>query len=574
MNELARRTGSPCPGIPHWKPLAQACILLAASCAASAQVPDAGRVLRESAPPLPLKPAPQPLALPLPAPVPLPAAPADQPSFVLKAVSFNGNTVFSGDALQALVADRLGQKVTLADLQLLAARVTEHYRLHEYILTQTVVPVQDVGAGKVEFSVLEGRLARVRIERLNDVAVPDSVVQAVVAGLPKGQPLTRPALERAVLMLSDMPGMATQASLEAGDEAGTYDLVLELKAAPRYNLSVDFDNQGSRATGEYRIGALARINSPSGRGDNIDLRLLNSFGKGLTFGRGSYELPLGGGGLRASLAYAHVEYELGKDFAALGAYGSADVAELALTYPLLRSRGQNLFGKAGLEFKRLNDHIGTVGDASLKHMQTLSAGVVYERRDSWMNGGYISAGLTGYYGNLDIRSPAALLLDQDGLGRHTNGHVARASYQLSRLQYLSANVSAYLALAGQWANKNLDSADKIAAGGPRTVRAFSGSTGIGDEAQIVNAELRWSVTPDTSLSLFYDIGRVRLNHRPMAGEENARTLSGFGLGLYWAVPGGAALRASVAWPRLNTGASGPGTEERSPRVYAQIVKVF
>lgn len=578
MNNVARRTPSPGHGIDrrpraHWSALAQAGVLFAASGACAAQVPDAGRMLREATPPIPFTPPQAPLAVPPAAPMAAPAPKAGQASFVLTAVSFNGNTVFTGEALQALVADTLGKRVTLADLQLLAARVTEHYRAHELILTQTVVPSQDITGGKVEFSVLEGRLGQVRIERINDVAVPDSVVQGLVAGLPKGQPMTRLALERAVLMLSDLPGMVTQASLEAGDEAGTFDLVLELKAAPRTNLSVDLDNQGSRATGEYRIGASARINSPFGRGDNFDLRLLNAFGKGLTFGRGSYELPVGARGVRASLAYARVEYELGKDFAALGAYGTADVVELAATYPLLRSRAQNLFGKASVEFKRLKDHLGTGSQASLKHMGNLAAGFVYERRDGWMSGGYVSASLTGYIGKLDIRSQADLLLDQDGFGRHTNGRFARASYQMSRLQYLSAKLSAYLALAGQWANKNLDSADKIAGGGPRTIRAFSGSTGIGDEARIVNAELRWSVTPDASLSLFYDIGRVCVNHTPLAGEDNHRSLSGYGLGLYWTVAGGAALRASVAWPRLNTGPSS-SNDERSPRAYAQLVKVF
>ena len=561
------------PGRPRWQTLAQAGVLLAASCASTAQVPDAGRMLREAA-----APPPGPVQAPPPgviaAPAPPPTAPASQPAFVLRAVSFTGNTEFSSDELQALLADRLGQSVTLADLKLLAARVTDHYRAHDFILSQTVVPMQDVSGGKVEFSVLEGRLGRVRIERLDKVGVADDVIDGAVAALPRGRPLTRRQLERAVLLLSDLPGLATQASLEAGDEAGTFDLVLELKAAPRYKLSVDVDNQGSRATGEYRIGALLRVNSPFGRADNFDLRLLNAFGKGLTFGRGSYELPLGGAGLRASLAYAHVQYELGRDFAALGAYGSADVAELALTHPLLRGRAQNLFGKAGVEVKRLSDHVGAVGTASLKQARNANAGLVYEGRDGWINGGYVSAGLTAYIGRLDIRSAADRLLDEDAFGRHTGGRFARASYQVSRLQYLGANTSAYLALAGQWTNKNLDSADKIAAGGPRAVRAFSGATGIGDEAAIANVEWRWSANPDTSVSLFYDIGRVRVNRRPMAAEDNARTLSGYGLGLYRSVAGGAALRASLAWPLRNSGAVPAGQAERSPRAYAQLVKVF
>lgn len=552
----------------------QGVALLAMSGAACAQVPDAGQALRESAPAQPMRLAPPAsVALP-PAAVTTADAPSG-PSFILNAIQFKGNTVFSDAELQALVRDAIGQPTTFAQLKLLAARITAHYRAANFILTDTMVPAQEIDGGKVEMSVLEGRLGRVRTERLNEVPVPDSVIDAIAAGLPTGRPLTQGELERAVLMLSDMPGMATQASLESGDVAGTYDLVIEAKAAPRTSLSVDVDNQGSRSTGRYRIGALGRINGPFGRGDNLDLRVLNSFGKGLTFGRLSYETPLGPPGLRVSLALGRVQYELGHDFAALDAYGSADVAELALSYPLLRGRLQNLFAKVSLEHKQLNDRIGAVQLDSRKRVQNLGAGLVYERRDQYLGGGFVSGALTAYAGNLAIRSAADLALDQGEFGRHTNGHYARATYSLSRLQYLSPRLSAYLALAGQWSNRNLDSADKIAAGGPRTVRAYPASAGIGDEAQVVNAELRWSVGGDTSLSAFYDAGRVRANRTPYAAETNRQTLSGAGFGLYQNLPSSMALRASVAWPTGHRSDTGAGTiNEHGARLYAQLVRIF
>jgi len=552
--------------------LTPACLLCGAW--AGAQVPDAGRALREAAPVQPPRPPATPAALPLPAPSapPAPAAPSSaQASFVLTGVSFVGNTRFSSQTLQALMADQLGRRVTLAELQMLAERVTQLYRESDYILTHTVVPAQDVSAGRVEFSVLEGRLGRVRVERIDDVRVREDLVRGMVARLPTDRPLTRGELERAILMLSDTPGLQAQTSLESGEQPGTYDLIIELKSAPRVNLSVDLDNEGSRATGEYRIGASVRVNSPLGRGDNLDLRLFNSLGKGLSFGRVSYETPVGFSGWRAGAGFSHVRYALGKDFAALDAYGSADVVDLTATYPLLRSRTQNLFAKAGLEYKQLRDHIGAVDLVSDKHTQDLNLGLVYERRDSSFGGGYTSASLTLYAGRLDLRSPEDLATDQAASGRHTDGRYLRAGYTISRLQSLGARLSAYAALAGQWADKNLDSADKIAVGGARAVRAYSSASGIGDEAQILNLELRWSLTPQASLSAFYDAGRVRTDHRPDAGVVvKHATLAGPGLGLYWTVANGAALRASLAWPKRSVA----GQDERSPRAYAQLVKMF
>lgn len=568
-----------------WRILAPACLLLGAAGAAgaqalpqlpaqvSAQIPDAGRALREATPAQALPPAPQ-TPLPLPAPTGVAAAAPGGASFVLGAVGFNGNTRFSSDTLAALMADRIGQRVTLADLQALAERINALYRAADYILIRTVVPAQDVTGGRVEFSVLEGRLDRVRIERIDDVRVKESLIEDVVSALPKGRPLTQRELERAMLMLSDLPGVAVQAALETGDQAGTYDLVVEARSAPRYNVSVDTDNQGSRSTGEYRIGAMARVNSPFGRGDNLDLRLLSAVGTGLHFGRVAYETPLGWPGLRTSVAYGRVQYELGKEFTALDAYGSADVLELAATYPLLRSRRQNLFAKLSLEVKQLKDNIGAVALASDKRMRDLALGVVYEGRDSLAGGGYTSANLTLYGGRLDLRSPEDLAADQDPSGAHTNGRFARASYAISRLQSLNASFSAYLALAGQWANKNLASADKIAVGGPRAVRAFSSASGIGDEATILNAELRWSATPGASLSAFYDIGRVRIEHDPRTSGTNHQTLGGPGLALYWNVVNGMALRASLAWQKRRGGVAAASPDERSPRAYAQLVKTF
>ncbi|MDB5960558.1 MAG: ShlB/FhaC/HecB family hemolysin secretion/activation protein [Massilia sp.] len=557
--------------------LLQLSLLALAGGSAQARQVDAGRALREASPPPPqVLPSPKLPALPV-GPPDTAAAPAaavrpGQAGFVLRKVRFNGNTAFDDATLAALLAERIGQRVTLDDLRAMAERITDHYRASRYVLTQTVVPQQDVSNGEVELSVLEGRFARLRIERLDDVRVDDKVVEAIGATLPRARPLSDRELERTVLLLSDLPGMATQASLEAGEAAGTYDLVVELKAVPRYNFSVDVDNQGTPSTGEYRAGALLRVNSPLGLGDNLDVRLLNSFGKGLNFGRLSYELPVGGNGLRTSLAYAHVQYELGRQFAELDANGAADVLELAATYPLLRGRTRNLFAKAALEAKRLRDDIDAVAQSARKQVVTANAGLVWEQRDSRYGGGFTSVAVTAYAGQLDIRSASERAVDQGPGGRRTGGRFVRASYQLSRLQAVSGNFNVYGALAGQWANRNLDSADKIAVGGPRSVRAFSGATGIGDEAAIATAEGRWSVGADTSLSLFYDLGRVRFNHAPLPGEANTRILSGYGAGLYAALMPALSLRASVAWPRRDSAA--PAGGERSPRAYAQLVKTF
>ena len=285
-------------------------VLMMAGPALHAQtVPSAGSVLRETAPPA-RRPAPPatPQVPNAPAAAVVAAEQAGAVSFVLREVQFSGNSAFDAAALNAVVADKIGHNVTFADLEALAARVTAHYREAGFVLAQVVLPAQDVAGGNVAMSVVEGKLGAIRIESEGNVRVSEDVVRKILAPLKPGMPLQKNQLERAMLLLTDLPGLAAQSSLESGTEPGTFDMIVDLKPGKRISYSIDADNYGSRATRETRVGAFMRVNSPFGVGDNLDLRVLSSTGKGLIFGRIGYERPLGYNGLRAGAAYSHLEY--------------------------------------------------------------------------------------------------------------------------------------------------------------------------------------------------------------------------------------------------------------------------
>lgn len=96
-----------CPGAHRLRGCARAGVALAALITippvGAQALPRAGDVLRESAPPTRVLPGTETAPL-LPEPVPAATAPAGGPTFALRAVRFNGNTVFASDRLQAEVA--------------------------------------------------------------------------------------------------------------------------------------------------------------------------------------------------------------------------------------------------------------------------------------------------------------------------------------------------------------------------------------------------------------------------------------------------------------------------------------
>lgn len=529
--------------------------------------PSAGGVLRETAPPPPAIP-PSPQVVPAPAAPTAPAArAADGPAFLLKAIRFTGNTVFTADELQPLVAERIGQANSLADLEALAMRVTEKYRTAGFMLAQAIVPVQDVTAGEVEISVFEGVLGKVRLEVDPAAPVRPAVIERIASRLKPGQPLHNRTLERVMLLLSDLPGIAPQAALEQGDVSGTTDVIIVIGPERRWEFSVDADNHGSRSTGEFRAGLLGRVNSPLRLGDNLDARIQLGSGGGLTYGRLGYELPVGGAGTRLGAAYSHLDYELGKDFAGLGGNGEADVVELTITHPLIRSRAHNLFGKIGWQEKWLDDRLS--GQDSGKRIRNFNFGLAYEQRDRLLGGGYTSASLTAFLGRLSFNSDRQHSADS---GRQTEGHFEHWNYSVSRLNALAGKFNLFFGITGQFSDKNLDGAEKISLGGPHAVRAYAPSEATVDEGHVANLELRYSLTPEVSLHGFNDWGWGRFNRRPSATDgNNDISLRAYGLGAFWAAPYGLTLRTSVAWRATGRVSTEP---DRAPRLYVQISKSF
>ncbi|MBS0511247.1 MAG: ShlB/FhaC/HecB family hemolysin secretion/activation protein [Proteobacteria bacterium] len=532
-------------------------------------VPDAGGALREATPPARvIPPTPEIKGMPAPPPAAV-TAPAGGPSFVLKGVRFSGSTLFSADALQALVADRVGQAVTLADLEALAERVTERYRQDGYLLAQAVVPVQEFGDGIVEMSVIEGTLGKVTLQVDPAARVEPQVLERILARLEPGQPLHGPTLERVMLLLSDLPGLAPQAALEQGDLAGTTDLIVTVGPRRNWSLILDADNYGSRASSEYRVGATGRLNGPLRLGDNLDARAQFGAAGRLAYGRLSYELPLGGNGTRLGASYSQVDYELGKDFSVLDASGRADVFELSLSHPIIRSRSRNLFARLGWQRKDLDDRIGLISRRDEKSVRTVFAGLAYEQRDNLLGGGYTSGALTAFFGDLDLGGVARA---EDRTGRRTEGSFQHWNYELSRLNQLVGPLNLFFGMTGQFADRNLTSAEKVSLGGPRAVRAYAPAEATVDEGHVANLELRYSVTPDLSLQGFYDWGWGKFNRKPAPGEVgNNVTLRGYGVGAFWGTADGFILRTSLAWRVTDRGVTDP---DRVPRLYMQVSKSF
>lgn len=501
-------------------------------------------------------------------PAPAPAA----QGFVLQRVLFKGATRIDAAELEALAGEQIGQPVAFADLQAIAQRATALYHARGYYLAQVVLPVQEVVGGTVEFSVIEGLLGRVTVEVDALAPISEERVRAVLAPLVPGEPLHRQRYERAMLLLSDLPGIRVQSAIEEGIAAGTTDLTVQVAPGKRVQGSVELDNYGTKEVGRERLGGTLRWASPARIGDNLDVRALVS-SEGMWFGRIAYEAPLGARGLRLGAGASRVSYDLAGAFEPLDATGTADIYDLGLTYPLIRQRGHNLFLRGYVDRKNLTDEFRAVDFKADKRVDGVGLGWAWERRDEFGGGGYWSSSGVLYLGHLKLLDEASRQVDGSIFGRDTAGSFTKLTVQVSRLQALMERLSLFVGLGGQLADRNLDASEKLALGGYRAVRAYPSGEVLVDEGAIANIELRYAVTEAFTAFMFYDVARGDLNHDPGPFDfDNERTLRGPGLGFNYTRPGNFSANLSLAWRTSDPAVTDGG--DRKPRAYFLLQKTF
>lgn len=496
-----------------------------------------------------------------------------QASFVLQGVEFVGATLVPESELQAAVAGMLGKTVTFADLQQLTIKAAAVYARHGFGLAQVFIPVQEVVDGRVKLSVVEGKLGEVAIDVAPDAPIRRERVAGMLAVLKSGEPLNTQDYERAMLLLSDLPGIKPKSTATVGSASGTNDLRVQIAARDRLQFGLGLDNNGTRDSGRLRVTGSMRWASPFDRGDNLDLRIMTAQGMHTAFGRISYETPVGYTGLRIGGGLARVQYELGGPFAPLEPTGVGTVADLSFNYPLIRQRTTNLFLRGTLENKRLVDRFEKVGLETRKRVRGASLALALEHRDRLGGGGYNSANLQIYRGTLSLQDPMARLLDRPPFGYATEGSFTKFTLQAARLQYLAPKWSLLMSVGLQSASRNLDPYEKLSLGGPKAVRAYATGEVLVDDGWLASLELRYSLRPEATLSVFYDAARGDMYHRRRIFDPDlGRSLRGYGIGFSWSKPGNVSMNLSVAWRATGPGLTDGG--DRNPRVYWSIQKAF
>jgi hemolysin activation/secretion protein len=529
-------------------------------------VPSAGTILQQNQPPR------QPMASSsgtgLTIARPDAAAAAPSAPFPVNEIRISGNTRFDSATLHALVADVEGHSLTLAQLEEAAKRITRYYQDHGYPLARAVIPAQEVHGGIVQLLVVEARYGKIRLD--NSSPVDQALLSSILSPLQAGQQIEQQPLDRSLLLLSDVPGVAPGATLKPGDAVGASDLQVDTAAGQTVTGNVSIDNYGNQYTGRPRVGGAVNVIDLLHRGDVLSLNVLSA-GDDMNYGRLSEELLLNGLGTRAGASFSALDYKLGHGLSALGGHGRADVANAWVKHPFIRSRDGNLYGQFEYDYKRLDDDIDSTGLRNDRHLDEVTASMTGDWRDAT---GASAGSLALTQGSLHFDDAAAQAAD--ALTARTRRTFSKWSASLNRVQAVASNDTLYVALSGQLSSVNLDASEKMVAGGPYTVRAYDMGALSGDRGLLANVEWRHElgqvVEGQLQAVVFFDAERITIDKSPWAAGSNNATLSGAGIGVNWYGPAQSTVKLALAGP---TGSRPEliGTRQ-SVRAWLELDKAF
>jgi hemolysin activation/secretion protein len=519
---------------PLEKLLASLCLICPVA-AIAAEFPDAGRTLQEMTPPIEI---PRSSDIELQYLEPSPRSEAAGPAVSLDSVVFEGNTHVSSETLLGVIGEVRGREFDINEIAALADRVTGYYRLQGYPFARALLPQQSLDQGQLKILIVEGRYGQVQAIGSDGIVDP---AQAFLAPLKRGDVITAKALERALLLLDDQPGVKVVPIIRPGQDLGAGDLEVRVQNETRYAAEISSDNHGNRYTGEYRVNGQLVIESPFRFGDRLQVRGVYT-SEDLWLGSIKYDTPIGARGLRARVGYTHTDYSLGKEFAALDAVGYAKISTIGFSFPMVRSKSTNVTFSTEYQYKKLEDEYGFIGASDNKSSRSLPVSVRFDHIDSLLDGGITYGSVSWAYGRMNLDEG---LRDADVAG--IDGGFNKVNFDAARLQTLPGNLQLYAQVSMQFADGNLDSSEHFGLGSVNGVRAYPSGEGYGDEGWLARMELRYRLGGYTPF-LLYDEGRIRINDQPWlgAGDNNHRHLAGAGFGLK-VLRGGWSSEAAVAW---------------------------
>jgi hemolysin activation/secretion protein len=505
---------------------------------------------------------------------PAPPDQAEKIRFILTELTVSGVTVYDEATLRSFWRDDVGHEVTLAEIYHIADALTARYRNDGYILSQVVVPAQRIRDGVVALRAVEGYVDHVIVEGDVDRA---ALIRSYADPVTRARPVRAGDLERALLLMQDLPGVTVRSVLRPSTTApSAADLVIYLEQTPVDGF-LTLDNRGSRYIGPFQLSTGARLNSVLGLQDQATVRLINTpdvFHELRAYDIGE-SIPLGENGMVLSALWSQAFARPGFTLYQFDVRSRADTFTLSLTQPVIRSRAENLslVGSVGTSDTKTT-LLGGASLLSLDRVRPLRLGINYDRADRFDGVSLAVFRISRGLPVLDATPADSTSLSRPG-GR---SEFTKLNADLSRRQTLDPAWALLVAVSGQYSFDRLLAVEEFGLGGAQFLRAYDPSELTGRDGIAGKLEAQYGGLPDfwrfvgNQLYGYYESGEV-WNRDPTSLIGRVQSASDVGLGLRFSFDPAVSGSFEVAKP-LTRGVATLDGHGYDPRVFFALVARF
>ena len=498
----------------------------------------------------------------------------DEIEFTIKQIKVEGVTQYPPEQIKKIFAPLEGKRVSLEALRKAADQLESRYRADGFFLVRVFVPPQQVKDGLFSIRVIEGYIEAAFTEGGTDAA--QQLVERLLAPVVGKKPIDLQSLEKALLILNDIPGVRAAGVLRQGSALGASELVVSLVDPPKVSSLFSMNNSLSRSLGEWNTNLNVNISNPSPtRPGLLSLGLstsaLNDYLRAVTV---RYSTFVGDQGMVVSMGGLAASAKLGASL--VGIESNSYSLGPRVRYPLKRSRGVSLFVDGGL---------------TLNHSRTtqIDAGEIIADSSTVADVSLAAVDLGRLNGNTEATVGISQGLDALGsistnaLAPSVSGFSQRFTklkYSASRLQGLPQDFSLQMNLQGQWSSDTLLSGEQVLFGGSALGRAYDSGAVAGDSGFGLLMELRKDMPAEKFIPrlangkvqffVFTDYAEARLNLNPNRSETTA-SLRSHGAGLRYRDMTGLMVEATIAESQRFISSTDPKSD---PRMLFSVMKPF
>ncbi|MFC1805154.1 ShlB/FhaC/HecB family hemolysin secretion/activation protein [Candidatus Omnitrophota bacterium] len=454
-------------------------------------------------------------------------------TFFIREVELTGAETFSPEEFSEVINKYTNRRVTLSELNSLTQELEEEY-LERGVIAAVFLPPQEIRGQIVSLQVVEARMGQLRIK---DHKYFRSKKLRNYWPISQGEVLRYDRISQSLKIMGKNPDREVKATLHAGDDPGTTDVLLTPETQFPIHLFYTFDHEGIVSTGLRRSGIGFRHNNFLGHDD----MLLGGYSYGKHFS-GKYiyhNIPISPRGAYVLYGFSKSESTPKKDYAPSDLISFAQNASISLRQDLYQEDEHkgDLYFSFEAKDKTVRRNTGVYSRDRLRIFRLGGSLKIRKFNSTTTISPEFSQGVTAF-GATEKGNPLA--------SRGAKSVFSKIELSVLQKKNLSRNLQANLKLQAQTSSTKLMPQEQFRLGGIDSVRGYPPDDYLADNAILGSAELlfpsffipvSWrlpyaerSIREQTTALVFLDYGWGERRGAALT-EKKSVNLMGVGVGL-------------------------------------------